>query len=61
MNKGSYGSNKPEIMKIVVWGFSNHKIEKLSVQIEAEYFPGTFKPIFHKFTKKIDQRVTKHM
>ena len=45
MNKGSQGSNNPEIMEIESFGLSNNKIEKMSDQNGSEHFPGTFTPI----------------
>ena len=36
MNKVSYGWENPEIMKILGFGLSNDKIEKLLIRIEAE-------------------------
>ena len=40
------GSTNPEIMKIEVFGLSNHEFEKILDQNEADQFPGTFKPFF---------------
>ena len=39
-------SQSPEIMEMRVFGFSHKQIEKLQVQIEAEWYYEAFKYIF---------------
>ena len=40
------GPKNPEIMKMEVSGLPNNKIEKLLIQIEAEYLYGAFQVFF---------------
>ena len=52
-------SKKPEIIDMRVSRFSHKQTEKISYQIEAEEFPGAFKPIISINYNKNCEKKTK--